>query len=50
MKRVVLLMAVLCTVAAAQPTCSLYSVAGTYVVSYMGWLTMAVPNAAPVTA
>ena len=49
MKRIVLLMAVLCAVAAAQPTCSLYSVVGTYVTSYMGWLTMAVPNAPPTT-
>lgn len=50
MKRIVLLMAVLCAVAAAQPVCSLYSVAGTYVTSYMGWLTMTAPNAPPVTA
>ncbi|SPE35304.1 exported hypothetical protein [Candidatus Sulfopaludibacter sp. SbA6] len=50
MKRIVLLMVVLCAVAAAQPTCYTSSVAGTYVISYMGWLTMAVPGAAPMTA
>ncbi|MCX6638099.1 MAG: hypothetical protein NT090_23835 [Acidobacteria bacterium] len=49
MKRFILLVLVLCAVAAAQPTCGLESIRGTYAVSYLGWLTIAQPGAAPVT-
>ena len=48
MKRMILLILVLSAVAAAQTTCTLSSVAGTYAVSYIGWVSMAVPGAAPV--
>ncbi|MGA2271544.1 MAG: hypothetical protein ABSH44_24025 [Bryobacteraceae bacterium] len=48
MKRVILLVLVLSAVAAAQTTCTLNSVAGTYAVSYIGWVTMVLPDAAPV--
>jgi hypothetical protein len=49
MKRLILLVLVLSAVAAAQNTCSMSSIVGTYAVSYIGWVTMVVPNAAPAT-
>jgi len=49
MKRFILLVLVLCAVAAAQPTCGPESIRGTYAVSYLGWMTIAQPGAAPVT-
>jgi hypothetical protein len=49
MKRFILLVLVLCAVAAAQPTCGPESIRGTYAVSYLGWTTFTQPGAAPVT-
>lgn len=49
MKRIILTMAALCGVAAAQPNCSVNTVVGTYAISYLGWLTVVVPNAPPAT-
>ncbi len=49
MKRLILLVLVLSAVAAAQPTCGPESIRGTYAVSYLGWLTITQPGAAPVT-
>jgi hypothetical protein len=39
----------LSAVAAAQINCTMTSIVGTYAVSYIGWVTMVVPNAAPAT-
>ena len=47
MKRVILLVLMLSAVAAAQINCTMTSIVGTYAVSYIGWVTMVVPNAAP---
>ncbi|MGC9970555.1 MAG: hypothetical protein ABSE56_08185 [Bryobacteraceae bacterium] len=46
MKRIILVMAALCGVAAAQ-TCGVHTVVGTYVMSYIGWLTVMVPDTPP---
>ena len=40
MKRLILLIPVLCAVAAAQVNCNMSALAGTYAVSYIGWVTM----------
>ena len=49
MKRAILLVLVLSAVAAAQTTCTVGSVAGTYAVSYIGWISMAGPGGAMLT-
>jgi len=49
MKYVTILTLILCSMAGAQPVCTANSLVGTYVVSYFGWLTIAMPNAAPIT-
>jgi hypothetical protein len=49
MKRFILLILALSAVAAAQPSCSLDSIRGTYAVSYIGWVTITQPGAPPVT-
>jgi hypothetical protein len=49
MKRFILLIPLLCAIAAAQPTCGLGSVVGTYAVSYIGWVTIALPGTPPMT-
>ena len=49
MKRVILLILVLSAVAAAQTTCTLTSIAGTYAVSYIGWASMAGPGGTMLT-
>jgi hypothetical protein len=49
MKRVILLVLVLSAVAAAQTTCTLTSIAGTYAVSYIGWASMAGPGGTMLT-
>ena len=50
MKRIWFLMPVVWAAAAAQPTCDLNTIAGTYAISYYGTLTMMQPGAAPTTA
>ncbi len=49
MKRLALLIPLLCSAAAAQLNCTLHSIAGTYSVSYLGWLTMQQPGGTSVT-
>ena len=49
MKYLTILILIFCSIASAQPACTSSSIVGTYVVSYMGWLTTQAPNAAPVT-
>ena len=49
MKRAVFLVLVLSAVAAAQTTCTLTSIAGTYAVSYIGWASMAGPGGTMLT-
>jgi hypothetical protein len=49
MKRVILLVLVLSAMAAAQTTCTLSSIVGTYTVSYIGWVSMATPGGTMVT-
>ena len=49
MKRVILLVLVLSAVAAAQTNCNPGAITGTYAVSYIGWVTMVLPGAAPTT-
>ncbi len=41
MKRAILVMLLLCGVAAAQSVCGIETVRGTYAASYLGWLTFA---------
>jgi hypothetical protein len=49
MKRVILLVLVLSAMAAAQTTCTLSSIVGTYAVSYIGWVSLAQPGGTMVT-
>jgi hypothetical protein len=49
MKRVILLVLMLSAVAAAQINCTMTSIVGTYAVSYIGWVTMALPGGGSAT-
>jgi len=49
MKRLIVLILMLSAVAAAQVTCTLDSIRGTYAVSYIGWVSLAQPGGTMVT-